>query len=525
MSLTKVSYAMINLEPISVLDYGADATGTNDSTTAIQNAITASTAGQAVIFPPGTYKIVSNITVSKGIVISGYGAKINCVGNAALFYVSGTNIIGLKFQGITFYGDATTGNTPTGGAIQSPSGATTEDWVIEDCTFKDLSFGIAINSNTSGYHKRPVVRNCLFKNMVGTASGTGIGLNFAGGPTTAMQALAIGNIFDTIGRHSLYISSGLQLSVIGNTFKNQTSAIDRVASLAVARCSDVLVEGNTFYSNDVGVSVEPAESAVSAQGHADSLNISVIGNLFRDTTRYDIVLGSTDTAAGTKALRYAKVAENKILKSGANDYSSIYVLSGAHLMIENNYIDASLITVNYTLACVYLDAISSPGNTNDDYVVRNNILRCVGTAGGGITDTRGITIGTAVKSIRLIIQNNDITAITKIQGYTGLGIYNITSQGLSNLVGWNADNTATPNVYGAAFMRISNSSPTNVTNFLNGVEGQTLLLAFGNSNTTIKRSASILLVGGVDYVSAANQTLQLVYTNSVWSEVSRSAPA
>lgn len=524
MSLTKVFYSMITGSPVSVIDYGADSTGVADSTSAIQAAIDASTTGQSVIFSPGTYKITANVTVSKGIDISGYGAQINCVGTSALFYVSGANIIGLKFRGITFYGDATTGNTPAGGAIQSPSGATTEDWVIEDCSFKDLSFGVAINSNLSGYHKRPVVRNCLFKNMVGTGSGTGVGLNFAGGPTTPMQALAIGNTFDTIGRHALYVSSGSQISIIGNTFKNQTSAVDRVASCAVTRCSNVLVQGNTFYSNAVGVSVEPAESAVSALGFSDSLNNFVIGNLFSDTARYDIFVGSSDTTLGTKAVKYAKISDNKIVKSGANNYSSILVLSGKHVMIENNYIDTSLVTVDYTNACVYLEALASPGNTNDDYVVRNNILRCVGTAGGGIADTRGISIQTAVKSIKLIIQNNDITAITKIQGYTGLGTLNITSEGLSNLVGYNSDTNATPNVYGAAFMRISNGSATTITNFLNGVEGQTLLLVFGNSNTTIQRSANILLVGGVNYTSGSNQTLQLVFTNNAWSEVSRSSP-
>ena len=41
MSLTKVSYAMINGAPVNVLDFGADPTGTTDSYAAIQAAISA----------------------------------------------------------------------------------------------------------------------------------------------------------------------------------------------------------------------------------------------------------------------------------------------------------------------------------------------------------------------------------------------------------------------------------------------------------------------------------------------------
>lgn len=62
MSLTKVSYSMITGAPLNVLDYGADPTGTSDSYTAIQAAITASSnTGQSVYIPAGTYKITAEL--------------------------------------------------------------------------------------------------------------------------------------------------------------------------------------------------------------------------------------------------------------------------------------------------------------------------------------------------------------------------------------------------------------------------------------------------------------------------------
>lgn len=51
MSLTKATFSMINGAVYNVLDYGADPTGTNSSTTAIQAAIDAAAATVGTPFP------------------------------------------------------------------------------------------------------------------------------------------------------------------------------------------------------------------------------------------------------------------------------------------------------------------------------------------------------------------------------------------------------------------------------------------------------------------------------------------
>jgi len=67
MSLTKVSYSMINGTSLNVLDFGADPTGTNDSAPAIQAAIDSLSntyeQSKAIYFPAGIYKILSTLTV------------------------------------------------------------------------------------------------------------------------------------------------------------------------------------------------------------------------------------------------------------------------------------------------------------------------------------------------------------------------------------------------------------------------------------------------------------------------------
>lgn len=73
MSLTKVSYSMIDGALINALDYGADPTGTNDSAAAIQDALDT---GKAVFLPEGMYKISSTLTLSgTGTSLIGAGPK------------------------------------------------------------------------------------------------------------------------------------------------------------------------------------------------------------------------------------------------------------------------------------------------------------------------------------------------------------------------------------------------------------------------------------------------------------------
>ena len=64
MALTKAHNRMISDAAINVKDYGAVGDGVTDDTTAIQNAINASTNTQALYVPAGSYKCTSQITFS-----------------------------------------------------------------------------------------------------------------------------------------------------------------------------------------------------------------------------------------------------------------------------------------------------------------------------------------------------------------------------------------------------------------------------------------------------------------------------
>lgn len=82
MSLTKVSYSMINGVPLNVLDYGAVGNGATDDTVAIQAAIDAagslSLFGGSVFFPPGIYLISDTLSITNSYVTL-YGCDNNSV--------------------------------------------------------------------------------------------------------------------------------------------------------------------------------------------------------------------------------------------------------------------------------------------------------------------------------------------------------------------------------------------------------------------------------------------------------------
>lgn len=109
MSLTKVTYSMIESMPANVLDYGADSTGVSDSTAAFTAALAAS---KYVFIPAGSYVISSTLYFSNHEIIGESntfpgGVLITMLGNAPAFEYNGAYEYGTKISGIFIdYGDS-----------------------------------------------------------------------------------------------------------------------------------------------------------------------------------------------------------------------------------------------------------------------------------------------------------------------------------------------------------------------------------------------------------------------------------
>lgn len=108
MSLTKVSYSMIQGSPINVLDFGADPTGAEDSTAAFT---AAQLVGKNIYAPQGTY-LLDGLRIQNGVQIVGAGYEntifqqasvdtpaINCLSDATTGQLSSVTLAKFKVIG------------------------------------------------------------------------------------------------------------------------------------------------------------------------------------------------------------------------------------------------------------------------------------------------------------------------------------------------------------------------------------------------------------------------------------------
>lgn len=87
-----------------------------------------------------------------------------------------------------------------------------------------------------------------------------------------------------------------------------------------------------------------------------------------------------------------------------------------------------------------------------------------------------------------------------------------------------ADQDATPSVKGGNMFETGSKTPTDVTNFDDGIFGQQIvLLGDDDGKTTVKHNANaISLSGGVDFTLTNSDTLVLLFDGMKWNEISRS---
>lgn len=114
MSLTKVTYSMVDSAPINIKDYGATGNGVTDDSAAILAAFTAANAaGKSLYVPVGIYNIASTVTVPslQNITVFGEGTAVNLdPTKASYFRFTGTtgnmfyfdHLAGVEFRNIWF---------------------------------------------------------------------------------------------------------------------------------------------------------------------------------------------------------------------------------------------------------------------------------------------------------------------------------------------------------------------------------------------------------------------------------------
>lgn len=382
----------------------------------VQSAVDAATAGDTLYFESGVTYNLPEVTINKALRFSGYGATIVPASSASAFrFATGVAIERVVFEGFKFVGDGTTGKA-SAGMITNVSGSTVRQSTFRDLHFEKLPFGIYINSASAGYHEMVRVENCVFKDMVGGVSGSGLGVALTGGPTAPLRATLIGNLFDNCNRHSSYVSEGSEVLLIGNFYKNHrsTTSNDTSVSLAaqmIARCSHVKSIGNTFINNfeaDIHIGVGAPSGTVD--------DVLITGNQFINSNEVAISVGS-DLPDTNGAVKNISITGNKFKYKAGNSSPSILVQSAQVLNVSDNDFDGLAINAtHYGIIKLYGFGASSPSG---NYVISRNRINLPSAI-----STRGIQVDNSILTgtQKVVIESNIINATFPV--YQGVAVTN-----------------------------------------------------------------------------------------------------
>tara|TARA_R110000796_G_scaffold56775_1_gene131414 strand:+ start:368 stop:2191 length:1824 start_codon:yes stop_codon:yes gene_type:complete len=178
MSLTKVNTRMIDGAVLSLVDFGADPTGSSDSSTAIKNAL--ESGAEFISVPAGTYSIQSNVSATLANTVTLYG-------NASFIYQgSGSNTSPmitietgnntLTIDGLSFDGND---EICAGFRIKntaSPSSNTLPNATVSNCLFIRFRMKVAALYNEAVYLEGSYATVTINNNrvrLITRAAGTG----------------------------------------------------------------------------------------------------------------------------------------------------------------------------------------------------------------------------------------------------------------------------------------------------------------------------------------------------------------
>lgn len=185
MSLTKVSYSLIDGAPVNVLDYGAVGDGTTNNYSAFVGALAAAATLQSTVYvPPGVYNISSASLGANGLVI---GNNVSLIGqpNESKIVVTGTTPCNLfrssNASNIGLFGLVLRGNNQADSSgnglcfyAQQTIAATQncENIVVDNCRVENFKgdYWLRFESLNTTYPMQHVwVQNCTFNSEAGNA--------------------------------------------------------------------------------------------------------------------------------------------------------------------------------------------------------------------------------------------------------------------------------------------------------------------------------------------------------------------
>jgi parallel beta-helix repeat protein len=527
---------MITGAPVNVKDYGALGDGVTNDAAAFGLALTAAS-GSVLEIPSGTYQINSALTIPANTTVTGYGATLDfsSAGNiAALVLESNVKLFGFKLLGpsnVSYNGNSIgikcygTDNSPS--APTYVTGPTLQDLFVTEFAGQ----GVDCKYNNNGKISDCRVTECGYTGIqILSSNRFQITNNYVGQITPGASGNAYG--ISISSSEGSVISDPIPFfnEITGNIVEDVTvwTGID-------THGGDTIVISNNIVQN-CKLGIKLTDRDIGAVRTIAPKNIVVSGNYINDNNLFvgsAIVINGAITGSGTTT-DYAtniSITGNTILGHGEanNDGAgAIRCYSTKNLTISGNNVRRPKVVG------IVLDfdneSFSINGNTIVDPQDSTETTRCVYLRSN---NNLGSIVGNTFVLESTLVANN--VSQWGVENGLGAGTTNIVTVESNNLANvqpnylqmsesfalrYNAGDTS-PSVKNTVSMGIANASPTTITNFDDGYDGQVISLNFSDSNTTINRT-NAYLDGGVNFTSTANDTLVLKKLGVAWYEISRS---
>lgn len=299
MSLTKVTYSMIQSMPANVLDFGADSTGVSDSTAAFTAALAAS---QQVYAPAGTYKISDTLYFSTQQIFGAGsgpdGTILSVVGgtNVPIFEYNGAYEYDCKISGFFIdYGDAVPSSGTTKIGINIPD---VSAWpaFYEFSNIRIRGAHIAINDEAASWHGKYFqvwAEKCRlgFRKVAGT--------DIVYEQCYAHSGYQAWDVDDTVG-----------IALICCAFDNNTDP-DAVPIFRMTNVTGLVLDGMDQETNEITANGNAMMKLAYCNGFRIS-GIGIVGNKLSAATGENYWMQITNTSIGeisginTASLAYAK---------------------------------------------------------------------------------------------------------------------------------------------------------------------------------------------------------------------------
>lgn len=298
MSLTKVSYSMVQGAPVNVLDYGAAADGVTDCTAAINSALAS---GNSVYFPAGTYLTTGGHSITNQTVMgAGKAATIikRSSGSNDVFKLMDDGTI----QDLTVDGNSTWGN------------------------------GVVISTTTYGQFKPSVVSNLAVKNIGTTAtpvSITGVSNATQCQITAASHGLSVGDYVNIRTVTGLVSTSNPTKSVVSGLWQVKTASANTFTIDLDTTSWTAYVSGGQVLRTSFGICVE----RIGSGGYGDAKTVNNIELRDNDSHIY-IGIG-----------RFSSF--NNIYMFGSNSRAAVYAQFIDTVWFNNIYMEGAVETFYY----------------------------------------------------------------------------------------------------------------------------------------------------------------------------------